>query len=155
MNKIINVNKILKAKQELEQDLMREPTLTELEQELDDPSILDDLKHIHYMVSLDKPRTEDNDNLHQVIHDPEKDLQKILENFRVDLEELIKTFPKREQEILLMYYGIGHVRPYTLNEIGVDLGLTRERIRQIKEHVLEKLREKHGSKKLKQYYGLY
>ena len=148
------MNKITKAKNKLSQELMRDPTLDELREELDDPTILDDLKHLHFMISLDKPRTENDETLHSVIHDPEKDLKKVLENFREELKQQIKTFPEREQEILLMYYGIGHIRPYTLNEIGVDLGLTRERIRQIKEHALDKLREKHGSEKLREYYGI-
>lgn len=155
LNKIINVNKIVKVKQQLAQDLMRDPTREELEEELDDPTILDDLKHLHYMISLDKPRTDNNEDLHSVISKTEKDLDKLLEDFRVELKDLIKHFPDREQTILLMYYGIDHPRPYTLNEIGEELGLTRERIRQIKEHVLKKLREKRDTEKLKEYDGIH
>lgn len=134
---------------------MREPTRAEIEEELEDPSILEDMKHLHYMISLDKPRTDNNEDLHSVISKTEQDLQKLLEDFRTELKDLIKTFPDREQKILLMYYGVDYSRAYTLNEIGEELDLTRERIRQIKEHVLDKLREKHDTVKLKDYNGLY
>jgi RNA polymerase primary sigma factor len=130
---------------------MRPPTLQEIEEELDDPNIINDLQHMHFMISLDEPRTDNNETLHSVIFEPEHDLEIILDNFQTDIKELIRTFPKREQDILLMYYGIGHVRDYTLHEIGVDLGLTRERIRQIKEYVIRKLKEKRDTKILKQY----
>ena len=63
----------------------------------------------------------------------------------------IKNFPKREKKILCMYYGINYPRTYNLREIGLELDLTRERIRQIKDQSINKLREKPEGKRLIEY----
>lgn len=157
LNKILNVNKIINCRKELAQDLLRDPTINELEEELKRRGLEDmigDAKNIYTMVSLDQPRTENDETLHSVIYDDSDDLELILDNFEYDVQDLIKTFPKREQEIFLMYYGVGYIRSYTLKEIGIDLGLTRERIRQIKKHVIEKLREKKDTNILKEYHEI-
>lgn len=153
LNKLVNVSKINDIKKELEQDLSREPTTQEIKAELDDPSLADDMQHLHSMIRLDVPRTETGDaDLHEVLHkEEEMDPAEFSRKFARDLEDIIKVFPEREQRIIRMYYGIGYMRSYTLREIGDDLDLTRERIRQIKEHVLSKIRKKSDGQKLLDY----
>ena len=132
---------------------MRKPTKEEIKAELDDPTLLDDMQYLHSMIRLDIPRTESGDaNLHEVLPKEKNiDPEEFSRKFKRDLEEVIKTFPNREKKIIRMYYGIGLMRSYNLREIGDDLGLTRERIRQIKEQVLSKIRKKSDGKKLLDY----
>ena len=74
-----------------------------------------------------------------------------LDVFLEELTELIKDFPEREKDIIYMYYGINQEYPYTLTEIGEKIGLTRERIRQIKEKTLHKIKKKEKSKDLLEF----
>ena len=105
--------------------------------------ILEDLKYSYTTISLDQPHTDNEKDLYNVIpiQDDVLDDDGKRKEFLNELEECLKSFTAREKEIIYMYYGIGHVRPYTLKEIGIDMGLTRERIRQIKEKVLIKLKK--------------
>lgn len=153
LNKLVSVSKVNKVKKELEQDLGRDPTTQEIKDALDDPSLADDMQHLHSMIRLDVPRTETGDaDLHEVLkRDQFVDPEELSQKFQRDLDEIIKVFPPREQKIIRMYYGIGFMRSYTLREIGDDLDLTRERIRQIKEHVLSKIRKKSDGEKLLDY----
>jgi len=152
LNKLINVSKIAKIKKELEQQLLREPTLSELQDYIEDPSLKDDVHHLHTIISLDVPRTEMGEaDLHEVLAGDDENLEKKLEEFREEFLDVISNFPKREKKILCMYYGIRYTRTYNLREIGLELDLTRERIRQIKDQSLNKLREKPEGKKLIEY----
>lgn len=153
LNKLVNVSKINQIKNDLQQDLSREPTVNEIKAELDDPSSIEDLQHLHSMIRLDVPRTESGDqDLHGVLFKEEKmGPEEFSEKFERDLNDIIKGFPEREKKIIRMYYGIGNVRSYTLQEIGDVLDLTRERIRQIKEQILDKIRNKTSGKKLLDY----
>lgn len=149
---MINVSKISKIKEELEQELLREPTLDELEEYIDDPSLKDDVHHLHTIIRLDIPRTEIGEaDLHEVLARNDDNLEERLANFREEFLDIIRNFPEREKKILCMYYGIGYTRTYNLREIGTKLDLTRERIRQIKEQSLKKLREKPEGKRLMEY----
>ncbi len=143
LNKLVNVSKINKIKDELGQDLLREPTYEELKESILDPALKEDIDHLHTIIRIDVPRTEEGDStLHEVLEQiDEESIDDRFTAFAEDLTEIIKSFSKREQEILCMYYGIGHEKTYNLREIGVKLNLTRERIRQIKEQTLEKIKK--------------
>lgn len=148
----MNVSKISRIKRELEQELLREPSLRELEESIDDPVLRQDVHHLHTIIRLDVPRTDTGDaDLHEVLEKKENNLEERMEAFTLEFLDVIKNFPKREQKIICMYHGIGYPRTYNLREIGSELGLTRERIRQIKEQTLEKIKKKPEGKKLVEY----
>ena len=153
LNKISNITKATKASESLENTLGRYPSMNELEEYLEgDTTAIRDLKFNYTVIGLDTPHTENNETLNEVIPaDLSYCVLKTDEEFKKELTHVLKTFPKREKSILKMYYGIEQVRPYTLKEIGVDMGLTRERIRQIKEKILKKLRSKKHSKTLEDF----
>mgnify|MGYP006411298071 CR=1 FL=1 len=152
LNKIANVTKIAKARALLEAELGGEPSDYEIEEYINDPLVMKDSLYSHTVISLDKPHTDNAKDLTNIIPaEDDKDSLAFLEQcFKEELESiLVKDFTAKERSIVRMYYGIGHIRPYTLKEIGIDMGLTRERIRQIKEKVLNKLKMKHRSEKLR------
>lgn len=144
LNRLVNVNKICKIKDELQIELQREPTKAELNDAIDDPYLKSDIEHLHTILRLDIPRTESGSaNLHEVIESKSWDTDSLTDfrHFEEELKELVENFPKREKKILFMYYGIGYPRTYNLREIGNELNLTRERIRQIKEHTIGKIKD--------------
>lgn len=102
----------------------------------------EDINHLHTIIRIDIPRTEEGDStLHEVLERAdEESIDDRFTAFTEDLLEIIKNFSKREQEILCLYYGIGHEKTFNLREIGLKLNLTRERIRQIKEQTLQKIK---------------
>jgi len=149
----VNVNKIAKVREKLRQELLREPTKSEIADELDDPSLIDDIEHLHTIIRLDVPRTETGEaTLHEVLErNDEQSFEDKFENFEDDLMLILHKFPPREKKILCMYYGIGYKRTYNLREIGAELDLTRERIRQIKEGTIDKLKKRPEGKLLLDY----
>lgn len=152
LNKLVNVNKINTIKNTLEHELMREPTTEEIKERVESEDLVYDPQTLYPIIRLDVPRTETgNVDLHEVLYSEDVDEEALSLEFKTDLEDIIKEFPKREQTIIFMYYGIGYPRPHTLREIGSELNLTRERIRQIKEHVLIKIKRKSDGKKLLEY----
>jgi RNA polymerase primary sigma factor len=152
LNKISNVARIDKAREELIEQLGREPSTTELELFLENPEILVDRQYSYTMVDLNKPQTENDKTLDEIIP-AESTLspEDTTEDFLLEFEEALGGFPDRDKKILKMYYGIGYPRAYTLKDIGDDFGLTRERIRQIKKRALDRLKLKHRSAKLRSY----
>ena len=75
------------------------------------------------------------------------------DSVKVDIERALSTLHPREAEITRLYFGIGHEQPLTLVEVGQRFGLTRERVRQIKEKALRKLRQKHRREELQMHVG--
>jgi RNA polymerase primary sigma factor len=147
VNKITNLTKISHLKHELSARKGRTPTTEELHKHLADlgyERLLKDVRYAYSYVALDAPQTENKKTLEEVIptkiSTAEKD--EFLKSLKEELATVLKHFSKREQQIIYMYFGINQIRTYTLEEIGVDLGLTRERIRQIKQKVLQKLKSK-------------
>ncbi|HNW88136.1 MAG TPA: RNA polymerase sigma factor RpoD/SigA [Bacteroidales bacterium] len=152
LNKIANVAKIDKAREELIEQLGREPSTNELEIFLENPEILIDKQYSYTMIDLNKPQTENDKTLDEIVP-AESTLspENTTEDFLLEFETSLKGFPDRDKQILKMYYGIGYPRAYTLKDIGDELGLTRERIRQIKKRALGRLQLKHRSAKLRSY----
>jgi len=152
LNKINNLTRARKSRNELEETLGRDVTELELEDYIDNPEIIKDLKFNYKVVSVDTPHTDDKKSLSNII--PYYDTgspEHYEQEFRKELDIAISGFKEREKKIIRMYYGIEYLRPYTLKEIGDEMNLTRERIRQIKEKAIKKLQKKHRSETLRLY----
>lgn len=152
LNKLVSVNKLLKIKSELKQEYEREPSKEEILDKIDDLTLITDLDYLHTIISLDEARAEGDANLHSIIYEEAtEDKEKKFKNFEKDFKSLLKNCPPREIKIICMYYGIGYDRSYNLREIGDKLNLTRERIRQIKEYTLDRLKKRSDTVKLIEY----
>ena len=151
LNKIANVHKVNKLKENMEQQEARIVDVYELSDQLDDPGIIDDLQYNYSIVNLDKPQTDNDHDLNDIIADDTINLFASLEPIKDELKLILSDFTDREQKILKMYFGLDSVRRYTLKEIGFEMKLTRERIRQIKDKVIKALQKKKRSDKLRGY----
>ena len=148
LNRIGTISKIRKASARLAQTYKRPPNIEELAAELDLPpkKIEDALRHQSRSLSVDEPfGDEDDNNLLDVLADaadvaPDDEL--VGESVKSDIERALSRLAPREAEITRLYFGIGRENPMTLEEIGQEYELTRERVRQIKEKALRKLRQK-------------
>lgn len=159
LNKIGSINKINKAFNVLEQEFQREPTIEEVAELLESkPGIIEDaLNFSGVQVSMDAPlREEEANNMYDVMLNedslnPEENL--IDSSLRLEIERSLGTLGDREAEILRYYFGLNGYQAYTLEEIGNEFGLTRERVRQIKEKAVKKLRNQYRNRLLKSYLG--
>lgn len=132
--------------------MLREPSLQELENAIEDPSLREDVHHLHTIIRLDIPRTESGEaDLHEILSRDEDNLEERMAEFAEELLDVISGFPEREKKIICMYHGITYPRTYNLREIGNEMNLTRERIRQIKEQAIEKIKKMPEGKKLIEY----
>ena len=146
LNKIGSINKINRAFNKLEQEFQREPTIEEIAVLMESrPEIIEDsLNFSSIHISMDAPlRDEEAGNLYDVMlnddsPDPEEELMNV--SLRKEIERSLSTLGDREAEILRCYFGLNGYQPYTLEEIGEEFGLTRERVRQIKEKAIKKLK---------------
>ena len=159
LNRIGTISKIRKATARLQQVHDRPPTSEELALDLDLPvqKIEDALKHQSRHVSMDEPFGDEDDNsLLDVLADTDDvppDEALLDESLKIDIERALGTLAPREAEITRLYFGIGREHPLTLEEIGNQFSLTRERVRQIKEKALRKLRQKHRRADLQNHVG--
>jgi len=159
LNRIGTISKIRKTSARMQQELERPPNVDELaaELEIDPEKVRDALKHTSRHLSVDAPFTEDDDNsLLDVIASEEEvppDQFLLGESIKIDIERALSGLHAREAEITRLYFGIGREHPLTLEEIGQRFGLTRERVRQIKEKALRKLRQKHRREELQIHAG--
>ena len=159
LNKVGTLTKIGKVYSMLEQEFEREPTAEELAKvlELDFTDVSDTLNMSSRTVSMDSPLKKHNDNrLIDVIEnqqDPKPDAELIDESLKEEIVEILKALNSREAKIVKLYYGLAGEKPHTLEEIGVKFRITRERVRQIKEKALRRLRYNTRSKLLKYYLG--
>jgi RNA polymerase primary sigma factor len=159
LNKIGSINKINKAFNQLEQKFQREPTMDEVAELMESrPDLIEDamnFSNIH--VSMDAPLKDEeaNDMYDVMLNDdsPSPDYELINSSLRQEIERSLATLGDREAEILRCYFGLKGYQPHTLEEIGDEFGLTRERVRQIKEKAIKKLKNQYRNRLLKAYLG--
>ncbi len=159
LNKIGSINKINKVFNQLEQQFEREPTILEISQvmELAPEDIKDALRSSGRHVSMDAPLQDGEDGtLYEVLLNsdtPSPDRELLNESLRKEIERALSTLTYREASIIKLYFGLGGKHPHTLEEIGEEFNLTRERVRQIKEKAIKRLKHTTRSKILKSYLG--
>jgi len=160
LNKVGSLNKITKAFSQLEQEYEREPSPEELAAQLEIPTeeVETTLGVAARHVSMDAPFVEGEDNsLLDVLENtttPGTDTKlEYLESLRREIERSLGTLTERQCDVIKLYFGIGVRHPMSLEDIGERFGLTRERVRQIKDKAINKLRSANRSKLLKNYLG--
>ena len=160
LNKVGSLNKINKAFSELEQEFEREPSPEELAEMLEIPTeeVETTLGVAARHVSMDAPFVEGEDNsLLDVLENsatPGTDEPlEYQESLRREIERSLSTLTDRQCDVIKLYFGIGVEHPMSLEDIGEKFGLTRERVRQIKDKAINKLRSANRSKLLKHYLG--
>lgn len=159
LNRVGALNKIGKAYSNLEQEFEREPSADELAKELDmEPSeIAETLKISSKHISMDAPFTQgEENNLLDVIESdlqPSPDHDLMDESLKAEIDRVLSTLSPREAEVIKLYFGLDTDNSLTLEEIGERFNLTRERVRQIKEKAIRRLRHASRSKNLKAYLG--
>ena len=159
LNKIGSINKINKAYALLEQEHERAPSAEEISEVLDmsEGDVKESMKNSGRHVSMDAPLVEGEDsNLYDVLNigeSPSPDMQLMIESLRVEIERALQTLTPREADLIRLYFGLNGEHPMTLEEIGETFDLTRERVRQIKEKAIKRLKHNTRSKILKSYLG--
>ncbi|MDT8323385.1 MAG: RNA polymerase sigma factor RpoD/SigA [Bacteroidota bacterium] len=159
LNRVGALNKIGKKFSELEQSYEREPSASELAEELDMTlfEVADTLKISGRHISVDAPFAQGEDNrLLDVIQDdrqPNPDNTLMTESLKVEVRRALATLSEREAEVIRLYFGLDREHSLTLEEIGEKFNLTRERVRQIKEKAIRRLRHASRSKQLRSYLG--
>ena len=149
-----SMGKLYRKSLELEQEFEREPTTKEMA-EISDTTIkwIEDLvKSYSGPVSLEDSSAEDRPLIEYLIsNDPRPEMQLMQESLKNEIKNLIKKLKDREAHVLTEYYGLGEDDPKTLEQIGEQLDLSGERVRQIKERALQRLRKSTTSQLLKLY----
>jgi RNA polymerase primary sigma factor len=159
LNQVGSLNKLNKAFSKLEQEFEREPTEEELATILDLPEdkIKDSISISGRHISMDAPLVSGEEStLYDVMvnkDSPRADKDLIKESLQTEIERTLDTLSEREKEIIKLYFGIGMNHGLTIDEIGEKFDLTRERVRQIKEKALKRLRQSTRSKLLRTYLG--
>lgn len=158
LNKIGAINKIHTASAKLEQLLQREPTLDEIADftEMSAVEIKENLKNNVRQLSMDAPINSDSDDatLYDVIDfkqnlPPDHSLMR--ESMLKEINAALSVLGKREAEVIRMFYGLNCQTPKTLDEIAEHFNLTRERVRQIKESSIRRLKQSSRHRKLKNF----
>ncbi len=159
LNQVGSLNKINKAFSKLEQEFERPPSASEIAQVLDLPEdkVSDTMKVSGRHVSVDAPFVdgEDNSLLDVLVNNdsPNADNFLMRESLQREIERSLSTLTERERDVIRLFFGIGMNHGLTLEEIGAKFDLTRERVRQIKEKAIRRLRHTSRSKLLKAYLG--
>ncbi|WP_462318610.1 sigma-70 family RNA polymerase sigma factor [Marinilabilia sp.] len=157
LNKIGSVNKVNNTFSKLEQEFQREPTSEEIAEILDmaPKDVKEALKVSNRHVSMDAPLKPDEENtLYDVLLasdnlSPDADL--LDDSLRREIERSLSTLSAREADIIKLYYGLNGEPPYSLEEIGKLFNLTRERVRQIKEKAIKRLKHTYRSRILRNF----
>ncbi|GIV35833.1 MAG: RNA polymerase sigma factor RpoD [Cyclobacteriaceae bacterium] len=159
LNRVGSLNKISKTFSELEQKYEREPSPEELAEVLDvsTAEVIDTMKISGRHTSIDAPfvQGEENSLLDVLENDSEEtpDAGLLTESLRREVQRALSTLTQREADVITLYFGLNGEHALTLEEIGEKFNLTRERVRQIKEKAIRRLRHTSRSKALKPYLG--
>ena len=159
LNKIGSINKINKTYAKLEQEFEREPNAEEIAEALDitEAEVKESMKNAGRHVSMDAPLVQDEDNnMYDVLKSDEvvtPETELLYESLRKEIDRAIGTLTPREADVVRLYFGLNGSHPMTLEEIGEKFDLTRERVRQIKEKAIRRLKHTSRSKILKSYLG--
>lgn len=159
LNRIGSLNKINRAFRDLEQQYEREPTADEIAMQLEMTAeeVMQTMRLQSRHVSLDAPigDSEDGTMLDVMVSDDEifPDEELISDSLRVEVGRALNTLTHKEREVVSFFFGLNCHPLLTLEEISHQMGLTRERVRQIKEKAVRRLRHTNRSKSLKPYLG--
>lgn len=159
VNKIGSINRINRAFARLEQEYEREPSSQEIAETLEmiPEEVKEVLKTNGRTVSMDAPiSAEEDNNMYDILQSndtPSPDRNLINESLAFEIERALSTLSTRESKVLKLYFGLGMKHPYTLEEIGEKLNLTRERVRQIKEKAIKRIQFTTRCRILKSYLG--
>ncbi len=159
LNRVGTITKITKVAEKLEAEIERPPKVDEISHQLSITSeeVFNAFQYSRRHSSLDTPFTEGEKNsLLDVVEDglaPLPDTEVMRKSMVEDVLKALSTLPERECAVLEMYFGINRDRAHTLNEIGEEFSLTRERVRQIKEKAIRRLQHKSRSETLRMYLG--
>jgi RNA polymerase primary sigma factor len=160
LNKIGAINKINKTFSKLEQQLEREPSYHEISEQMDllPEDIQDILKNSNRHMSMDAPLSfgEDAGNMYDLMENdasskPDRELMS--ESLKQEIDRALSTLTGREADVVKLFFGLAGAHAHTLEEIGEKFELTRERVRQIKEKAVRRLKHGSRSKLLKAYLG--
>ncbi|MGK0406744.1 MAG: RNA polymerase primary sigma factor [Roseivirga sp.] len=159
LNKIGSINKINKSYAQLEQENERAPSPEEIAENLEmgENDVKESMRNSGRHISMDAPLVEGEDsNLYDVLNtgdspNPDDDLMQ--DSLRTEIERSLATLTPREGDVVRLYFGLAGQQPMTLEEIGEKFDLTRERVRQIKEKAIRRLKHTSRSKILKTYLG--
>ncbi len=158
LNQVSSVNKINKVLNKFEQENERRPSIDEIARDTDIPEekIIEAFKINTHHISVDAPfHDDDESSLLDIIPNeaiPSTDKSLVEESLRAEIGRVLDILEDREKKVIEAYFGINQ-REMTLEEIGSKYGLTRERVRQIKEKAIRRLRQQTNSKILKAYLG--
>lgn len=159
LNRVGALNKIGKKFSQLEQEFEREPTASELADKLDmsTAEVAETLKISGRHLSVDQPFSQGEDNrLLDVLHDSTQsppDSVLMSDSLKIEVKRALTALSQREREVIELYFGLNDIHPLTLEEIGERFQLTRERVRQIKEKAIRRLRRAAKAKPLRSYLG--
>jgi RNA polymerase primary sigma factor len=159
LNRIGHIQKANKTFAALEQKYQREPTTFEISQALEmaPTDVKEAIKNTGRYISLDAPLAQDDEgNMYDVLLSEEStspDKELLTDSLRKEIERALNTLTRREADIIRLYFGLTGKHGHTLEEIGVEFNLTRERVRQIKERAIKRLKHTTRSRILKTYLG--
>lgn len=159
LNRIVHLNKLKRTINVLEQKFEREPTILEISQELElaPADVVKAIKNSGRYVSMDAPLSMDEgSNMYDVLlsedkSSPDKDL--LLDSLSKEIERALRSLPLREAEIIRLYYGLNGKHSNTLEEISEQFNITRERVRQLKEKAINRLKQDSKGRILRTYMG--
>ena len=159
LNRVGTITKITRVAEKLEAEIERQPKANEISHQLEmtPDEVVNAMQYSRRHSSLDTPFQDGEDNsLMDVLedtHDMSPDDKLMRESMKEDVKASLDTLADRERCVIEMYYGINRESALTLNEIGEEFSLTRERVRQIKAKAIQRLGHKSRSKMLRKYLG--